>query len=226
MAHFTVDQVKEMLKDVPDKKLNEAVTKGVLKLSDEEVDTLMFIFGLCYMAERNMGAVFIKPWEKLAATNSPETVARAKEILNDFLSRERVGEPKLEDVLEGIETAKVEEIKVVVNTRYRPKKMLDIDNLKTFGEKIRAYTTIFSENNVAEVLWVLKGLRDDLSHGRISDLQYKEVSLMEREAKQQILSDYLTSVDNPDHTKSRLRDELKLSLEETDAVKRLFMDLQ
>ena len=49
---------------------------------------------------------------------------------------------------------------------------------------------------------------------------------MERVAKQQILSDYLTSVDKPDHSKSRLRDELKLSLEETDAVKRLFMDLQ
>lgn len=225
MAHFTVNQVKEMLKNVPDKKLNEAVTKGVLKLSDEEIDTLMFVFGLCFMAERDIGAVLLEPWAKLSATDSAETVARAKEILNDFLSREKEGNQKLEDVLKDIESTKAEEIRTVVDARYRPKKMLDMDNLETFGEKIRAYATIFSKNNVAEVLWLLKELRDDLSHGRINDLQYKGVSLMEREAKQQILSDYLTGVDNPDHNKSRLKDELKLTPEETDEVKRVFDSL-
>lgn len=225
MAHFTVDQVKAMLKEVPDKKLNEAVIKGVLKLSDEEIDTLMFVFGLCYLAERDMEAVLTEPWKKLEQMFPPETVNRAKEILNDFLSREKEGEPTLDDVLTGLDVAKAEEIKVVVEARYRPKRILKIEDLSTFGEKIRAYTTIFSKNNVAEVLWVLKELRDNLSHGRIKDLEYQGVSLMKREAKEKILSDYLTSVDNPDHGKSRLNDELKLSPDESEDIQRLFKSI-
>lgn len=225
MARFTVEQVKEMLKSVPDKKLNEAITKGVLKLSDEEIDTLMFVFGLCYMAERDMGAVLIEPWNKLAKVFPAEHVARAKQILNDFLSRERDGEPTLDDVLEELEPELAEGIRTVVLARYRPKKLLDIDNLETFGEKIRAYTTIFSKNNVADLLWKLKELRDDISHGRIKELQYDGVSLMERSAKEKILSDYLSAVNNPDHSKSRLNDEIKLSSEESEEVKRIFGSL-
>ncbi len=225
MAKLTVDQITEMLKKVPDKKLNEAITKGVLKLSDDEIDTLLFVFGLCYMAERDMETVLTKPWKKLAQIFSIESVQKAKELMNNFLSEEKSGDPTLEDTLVDIDPIKAESIRAIVTARYRPKSILDLDKLKTFGEKIRAYRTIFSNNNVAEILWVLKELRDDLSHGRIHTLQYGGVSLMERIAKEKILRDYLSAVNNPDHKKSRLKDELKLSLQENDEVKRIFGNL-
>ncbi len=222
MAKFTAKDIIEMIKLVHDEKLNGSVIKGALKLSDEEIDTLMFVFGLCHLAERDLGSVLTEPWKKLEQAFPVEQVSRAKHLLNDFLSREKEGEPTLEDVLEGLDPAHAARIREVIVARYRPKKLLNVDSLESFGEKIRAYTTIFSKNNVSEILWELKTLRDDISHGRIKELKYKGVSLMERSAKQQILTDYFSAIDNPDHSKSRLNDELDLSPEEEEQVKEIF----
>lgn len=225
MGHFGVDEIKKLLAQTSDEKLNEILTKGVLRLSDNEIDTLMFVFCLCYKAELDIEAVLTVPWSKLAQKFSAETITRAKEILNVFLLREKESEPTLDDALRGVDLEKANEIRKVVTAKYRIKNSIQIDRLDTFGEKIRAYSTMFSSNNVADILGILKDLRDDLSHGRIKKLKYNGVLLNERSAKEQILSDYLTAVSNPDHGKSRLIDELKLLPEESEEIKRIFASL-
>ena len=45
-----------------------------------------------------------------------------------------------------------------------------------------------------KLLWKLKKLRDDLSHGRIAGLKYNDKNLLLRTAKESLLIDYFTLV--------------------------------
>ena len=225
MQRFTVEQVKEMMQNVSDEMLNKAVLKGALKLSDEKIDTIMFVFGLCYLAERDIGDVISRAWEKASQLFPQETVGKAKKMFNDFLSNDKSSVPTIDEVLSGLDQEKSSAIMAVVNARYRPKQLLDFEKMESFGEKIRAYTAVYGNNNVASILWCLKGLRDDISHGRIDGLSYDEQPLIERKTKEKMLIDYLEAVSNPDHSNPKLIKHLNLSVSESQEVERVFESL-
>lgn len=50
--------------------------------------------------------------------------------------------------------------------------------------------------------WTLSVIRNHLSHGRINELKYKGRSLEERDAKEEILTDYLEAMLFDDKTQS------------------------
>ncbi len=75
-----------------------------------------------------------------------------------------------------------------------------VDNLEYFTDKIRLYEGMSGKNNVTGILWKLKKIRDDISHGRIHALAYEGKDLLLRATKEKILMDYLRAVNKPDHS--------------------------
>jgi len=60
----------------------------------------------------------------------------------------------------------------------------------TFGDLIFIKERFFGKTNFVKLLWKLKKLRDDLSHGRIEKLKYDEENLSLKQTKKKLLMDY------------------------------------
>ena len=60
---MSIDELKDAVKKVSDNKLIETFSKGALKLTDEQINTVSFVFWLCYMAETDLNAVLLKAWD-------------------------------------------------------------------------------------------------------------------------------------------------------------------
>lgn len=221
MAHFSFEDLKKMIPGKIDEEFIAALSKGVLKLTQDEINTLMFVFFLCHIAERDIAAVFEGTFEKLSKITTPEVLQKSKEQINEFISGKKFTEPMLEDLLKELPEDMRDKIRASVKDRYREKSMLDIDNLQTFGEKVLAYQTIYSENNVSKILWKLKKIRDDISHGRILELTYEKESLMQRSTKEKLFFDYMNAVNQPEHQKSGLRDHIKLTEEQKNRMEEM-----
>lgn len=214
---YKLNEIKAILSKVSDDKIVESITKGVLKLSADQINTILYVFCICYLAERDLEYPLTNVWSKLLQISTPEAVSEAKDKLNQFLNQQGFG-PSLDDVLMGVPEEIAIKIKDVFKKRYNEKIPLDINNLSTFGEKIKVYEKIFTKNNVSSILWKIKNIRDDISHGRIDELKYEGKSLSLRETKEKLLIDYLTAVSKPEHSQSQLRDKFKLTEEENNAA--------
>jgi len=57
----SLDLFKQTIKTVSDDKLNETISKGALKLTDEQIATVSFVFWLVYMAEIDLKDILSKP---------------------------------------------------------------------------------------------------------------------------------------------------------------------
>lgn len=55
MAHITLEELKKLVTQTSGDLLNKSFLQGALKLSDEQINTLIFVYGLCYLAERDIG---------------------------------------------------------------------------------------------------------------------------------------------------------------------------
>lgn len=190
-----------MAKEVPEERLNQAISKGALHLSDEQVDTVSFVFWFCYLAEKDLEAVIKNPLALLEKTTRPEVLAETKRQINEQVFG-TTKNPSLEDCLKDIPNEVAEKIRATVKERYQEKRSVDIDNLPYFADKIRLYEGLFGHNNVALVLWKINDVRKDLSHLRVDELTYEGRSFSLRGTKEKALGDYLTAVRNPDTSKS------------------------
>lgn len=227
MAHITLEELKKLATEVSDDLLNKSFLKGGLKLSDEEVNTLSFAYGLCYLAERDIGEMIPSVLETLTKSEPPEVVERLKTILNEYLNREVAQVPELEDALKDVDQGKANEIRRVVRGRYDRKPTIKVEKLRTFGEKIFAYEQLFFENNVVQVLREIKKVRNDISHvSTIEELSYKGESLMLRKTKEKALIEYFEAVFNPDHSHSDFQTNVKLAEDEDPRVVALLQAMQ
>ncbi len=218
MSRISIKELKEMATKVSDEMLDKAFLKGGLKLTDEQISTLEFVFGLCYMAERDLGDVLAKPWEVLPEKYPPEVLRRAKEVINDFLNKQINKTQELEAALAGIGIENANQIRRVIKGRYNKKPLMNIDYLFTFGEKIFYYEQMYFENNVVIVLRKIKAIRNNLSHVKIDELTYDGESLMLRKTKEKILGDYFDAVSNADVSKSNFNDNVEFTNDEDPRV--------
>ena len=99
---YKVEDVKKMIGGVSDDKLNSAVSKGALKLSDDQINTVSFVFWLCYLAERDIGFVISESWKKLAEMFGVEAIKPAKKFLTEYV----FGKDKEKDI-ENLEKIRV-----------------------------------------------------------------------------------------------------------------------
>lgn len=201
---WKIEDVVKMAKDASEERLNNAISKGALHLSDEQVDTVSFVFWLCYLAERDLEAVIKNPLAQLEKTTLPEILAETKRKINElaFGKNESLS---LEDCLKDISPEVAEKIRATIKERYQEKRTVNIDNLLYFADKIKLYEGLFGHNNVASVLWKINDVRKDLSHLRVDELTYEGASFSLRNTKEKAFGDYLTAVGNPDTSKSPLK---------------------
>lgn len=58
-----LEQLKRVIHQVPEEKLIETFSKGALKLDDEQIKTVSFVFWLCYMAETDLNEIIKQAWD-------------------------------------------------------------------------------------------------------------------------------------------------------------------
>ena len=76
----------------------------------------------------------------------------------------------------------------------------DIDNLEYFKDKIKLYIFAKGENSFSKFLWIVNGIRNDLSHNRVDSLKYKEKNLFLKETKAELLIDYFSLMKDNEFT--------------------------
>lgn len=184
-----VDAFTEVMKGVSDEKFNETFSKGMLQLTDEQANTILSVFLLCYMAEKDLEEVLTSAWQVSTPHFSPEANALAKETLKEMVFGKR--NLKLEHALEGLPVETVTKIKLAVKQGYMEKRDFDIENLEYFTDKIKIYQAMFGENERTKLLWKINHIRNDISHNRIDQLTYNKEDLNLRATKEKLLVDYL-----------------------------------
>lgn len=202
MAKYSIEDIKKMVSTASDDKLNATISKGHLKLSDDEVGTISFLFWLCYSAEIDLDSAIQIPWKIVSESTQPEIVKLAKERLEKFAFGTPKSDMELNETLKNMSTNVADQIKRTIKENFDLKRKRGIDSLESLTDKIAFYQAIFGENNVTEVLWEIKRIRNDISHNRIKELIYKGNNLYLRSTKEEILIDYLSATLNPDHSHS------------------------
>ena len=143
MPKFTLDEVKAMLAGASDQQLHGTAIKVLLGLTPEKADTLFLAFAVCFRVEQGLERPWKSSFEKLREIYPEPAIVRAKQVLNEFLSNDSESLESLESVLSNISPVVADRIRTVINTEYQKRPSIDIDNLDTFGRKIRAYKNAF-----------------------------------------------------------------------------------
>lgn len=73
---------KNKIEDVSDQQINEAISKGALKMNDEQITTVSFVFWLVYMAETDLNDIINKSLTTTISTLSPGVKKKVEEMLN------------------------------------------------------------------------------------------------------------------------------------------------
>jgi hypothetical protein len=202
MAKYSIEDLKKIIGATSDDRLNFAISKGHLKLSDDEIGTVSFLFWLCYSAEIDLDAAIKIPWEIISKSTKPEVVRLARERMEQFVFGAPKSDIEFNEILKKIPVDTADQIKRTIKENFDLKRKRGIDGLESLTDKIAFYQAIFGENNVTKVLWEIKRIRNDISHNRIKELTYKDNNLYLRSTKEEILIDYLGATLNPDHSHS------------------------
>jgi hypothetical protein len=154
-----IEILKKLIDVNSEDKLNNVVANGILGLSDEEINTVSFIFWFCYLVETDLNDVLTNCW---------------KEALNKY-------NKNIQD----------EAVKIIKEKVFKDKNK-NIDNLEYFSDKIKFYIFSKGKNGLSKLLWKVNDIRNNLSHNRIDELEYKNRSLYLKETKKELLIDYFT----------------------------------
>lgn len=170
-----LNQLHALFKRMSDEDLSLMVPKDALRLEVNKIQTVHFAFWICYMAELDHGDILTKAWQSAKAAYGTE------EAVINLIKKKH-----------GIKIEKIDPDDPDHNERE-----------VTFGDRIYIMELMAGkENEVVKMLWKLKVIRDDLSHGRINELNYGGVSLESREAKENLLYDYFRLGLNVDFSES------------------------
>ncbi|KKK80295.1 hypothetical protein LCGC14_2824900 [marine sediment metagenome] len=142
--------------------LARIISDAALQLDEEQTNAVSFVFWLSFMTEHDLDQVLCEAW-KAAKQYGP------------------CGEEVVKIIKEkhGIDVAKIDPD----DPDYDPM-------IISFGNRIKIYEDMFGTNSHVKLFRKIKGLRNDISHGRIDKLEYKNLDLRTKEGKQEILIDY------------------------------------
>ena len=148
-----------------DKDFTNFIPNIMLRFSETERLTVEFVFWFCYVVERDLDTIL-----KQSAEHTKLILGSISKETDDFLIEKY-----------GIDLAKIDPT--------HP----DYDAATvTFGNRIFFVEQLRGKTKHVKFLWKVKKIRDDLSHGRIKDLQYEKENLIEITTKRKMLSDYIT----------------------------------
>ena len=78
-----LELMQEQISKVSEEKLITTISKGALKLTDKQVDTVSFVFWLVYMAEIDLESVIKEAWAMAGNGFSDEVRQRANELIQE-----------------------------------------------------------------------------------------------------------------------------------------------
>lgn len=78
-----IEELKKTIHEGSDTQLNEAISKGALKLETSQIATVSFVFWLVYMAESDLNDVLRTSWDATSKFFTPEVNALAEKQLLD-----------------------------------------------------------------------------------------------------------------------------------------------
>lgn len=83
--------LKKMLSESTDLKLNHVISRGILKLNEDQIQTASFVFWLCYMAEKDLNDILKESWliSKEKSCPNPEVEKGVWKLLNSKISGDR-----------------------------------------------------------------------------------------------------------------------------------------
>lgn len=199
-----MDQLDELLrriKEGSEERLNEIISKGTLKLTDEQIATVSFGFWMVYMAEIDLNDSLRKAW-KLAKSQFPENVQKiAEQKLSEMINESKITCP-------------------TCGTRYSVRE-ININDPEYFSDKIKIFQASFGKTKLVKLLWQLNDIRNNLSHNRIDRLEYDGFPLSQRGTKEKLICDYIRMNGSIDSSESEIWN--KLSDEDKQHIEILFM---
>ena len=90
-----IELLKKAMREGSDQQLNETISKGALKMSDEQIATASFVFWLVYMAETDLNDTQVESWEKSGKSFPPEVKKMSEELLQKKIKRKiSMGNPE------------------------------------------------------------------------------------------------------------------------------------
>lgn len=141
-----LDQIKSHIGEVSDEDIAKAISHGALQYSDDVSQMVSFAFWMCFMAEQDLKSQLEDGWAYVKEVNPDADYDSMAKIL-------------LEE--RDIKTEKID-----------PESDHYSDRDISFGDRIYIREQIFGKTNFVKLLWKLKNIRDDISHGRINDIEY------------------------------------------------------
>lgn len=189
-----VEAFEKFMKELPDTKFNSSISKGALKLTDEQIDTVHFVFWMCYMAEIDLKTVVTEAWSNSSKLFPSEVAELAKMRLNEMiLGKKNIN---FEDEISSLSDDLKTRIRESVNQNYLKKRDIDVENLDYFMDKIRVYEAMFGKNDRCKILYKINDMRNAISHNRIDSLLYNNENLSLRGTKEKLIMDYVRSAFN------------------------------
>ncbi len=158
--------LKQKINNASNEELARIISDAALRLDEEQTDTVSFVFWLSFMTEKDLDQVLCEAW-KTAKEYGPS----------------------------GEEVIKIIKEKYGINITKIDPDDPDYDPMTVyFGDRIKIYEDIVGINNNVKLFRKIKGLRNDISHGRIDGLKYEGLNLKTKEGKQKILIDYFETM--------------------------------
>ena len=84
------------IKEVSDQEINETISKGALKMTDEQIATVSFTFWLVYMAETDLNDILTQAWKSAGSLFSEEVNKIADQMLQSMVNGKQVNMNDLE----------------------------------------------------------------------------------------------------------------------------------
>lgn len=101
-----IESLKLMMKEASDELFNDTISKGALQLNDNQIQTVSFVFWLCYMAEIDLNDVIKQAWQQ-SITLHPEFDESVQKILLKTFSKK--DEFNIDDLEYFVDKIKVHE---------------------------------------------------------------------------------------------------------------------
>lgn len=184
--------LKQKVNGASNEELARIISDAALHLDKEQTDTVSFVFWLSFMTERDLDQVLCGAW-KMANEYGPSGEEVIKIIKEKY----------------GIDITKIDPDDP------------DYDSMTVyFGDRIKIYEDMFGTNSNVKLFRKIKGLRNDISHGRIDGLKYEGLNLKTKEGKQKILIDYFETMIKRDSGKPLIFQQM--SKGEKEEVEKIF----
>lgn len=184
--------LKQKINSASNEELARIISDAALRLDRKQTDTVSFVFWLSFMAEHDLDQVLCEAW-KTAKKYGPS----------------------------GEEVIKIIKEKHAIDITKIDPDDPDYDSMTVyFGDRIKIYEDILGTNSHVKLFRKIKGLRNDISHGRIDGLKYEGLDLKTKEGKQKILVDYFEAMTKRDSGEPLIFQQMSES--EKEGVKKIF----